>query len=124
MGGHDKRGSWRLAPRCTVLNVMGGTDIDLNDAELADSLTELNMYSIMGGGKIRVPDGLDVQVSNFAFLGGNDVKLGPNVAPLDAPTIHIRLVSILGGWGVTRGRKATWKERRRKRKARRQSGPG
>ncbi len=35
MGGHDKRGRWRLAPRCTVLNIMGGSDIDLNDAELS-----------------------------------------------------------------------------------------
>jgi hypothetical protein len=118
MGGHDKRGSWRIGPRCTVLNVMGGSDIDLNDAELADSLTELRMYSIMGGGEIRVPHGVDVQVSNFAFMGGNDVKLGEEVAPPGAPTIHIRLVSIMGGSGVARGRKPTKEERRRERQLR------
>src|SRR5690242_4075136 len=27
MSGHDKRGRWRLGPRCTVLNIMGGSDI-------------------------------------------------------------------------------------------------
>ncbi|MGZ6608884.1 MAG: hypothetical protein ACXVFI_17670, partial [Solirubrobacteraceae bacterium] len=43
MGGHDKRGRWRPAPRCTVLNIMGGSDIDLNDAELPGPLTELRM---------------------------------------------------------------------------------
>ena len=118
MGGHDKRGRWRLAPRCTVLNIMGGSDIDLNDAELAGPLTQLSMYSIMGGGEIRVPHGVDVQVSNFALMGGNDVKLGDEVAPPGAPAIHIRLVSIMGGSGVARGRKPTREERRRERELR------
>ena len=118
MSGHDKRGRWRLAPRCTVLNVMGGSDIDLNDAELPGSLTELRMYSIMGGGEIRVPHGVDVQVSDFAFMGGNDVKLGDEVAPTGAPTIHIRLVSIMGASDVARGRKPTREERRRERQLR------
>src|SRR5690242_10146826 len=76
MGGHEKRGRWRVAPRCTVLNIMGGSDIDLNDAELSQPVTEVNMYSIMGGGEIRVPHGVEVHVSNFALMGGNDVTLG------------------------------------------------
>jgi hypothetical protein len=115
MGGHDKRGRWRPAPRCTVVNVMGGSDIDLNDAELPGPLTEIHMYSIMGGGEIRVPPGVDVQVSNFALMGGNDVKLGDELAPPGAPRIHIRLVSIMGGSGVARGRKPTKEERQRER---------
>ena len=118
MGGHDKRGRWRLASRCTVLNIMGGSDLDLNDAELSGPLTELNMYSIMGGGEIRVPHGVDVQVSNFALMGGNGVKLGDEVAPPGAPTIHIRVVSIMGGSDVARGRKPTREERRRGRELR------
>jgi hypothetical protein len=80
----------------------------------------------MGGGEVRVPHGGAVQVSNFALLGGNDVKLGDEVAPPGAPTIHMRLVSIMGGSEVTRGRKPTKEERRRERalrKARRRD-PG
>jgi uncharacterized protein DUF1707 len=118
MGGHDKRGRWRPAPRCTVLNIMGGSDIDLNDAELPGPLTEIRMYSIMGGGEIRVPHGVDVQVSNFALMGGNDVKLGDEVAPPGAPRILIRLVSIMGGSDVARGRKKTKAERRGERELR------
>jgi hypothetical protein len=120
MGGHDKRGRWRVAPRCTVLNIMGGSDIDLNDAELSGPLTKITMFSLMGGGEIRVPHGVDVQVSNFAFMGGNDAKLGDEVAPSDAPTIHIRLVSIMGGSDVVRGRKPTREERKRERQLRKE----
>jgi hypothetical protein len=118
MGGHDKRGRWRPGSRCTVLNIMGGSDIDLNDAELPGQLTHLKMYSIMGGGEIRVPHGVDVQVSSFALMGGNDVELGDEVAPPGAPSIHIRLVSIMGGSDVLRGRKLTREERRRQRELR------
>ncbi len=118
MGGHDKRGRWRIGRRATVVNIMGGSDIDLNDAELSGPVTELTMLSIMGGGTIRVPHGVDVQVSNFALMGGNDAKLGDEVAPPGAPTIHIRLVSIMGGSEVVRGRKLTKEQRRRERELR------
>jgi predicted membrane protein len=56
-----------------VLNIMGGSDIDLNDAELSRTVTELSIYSIMGGCEVPVPHGVDVHVSNFAAMGGNDV---------------------------------------------------
>jgi hypothetical protein len=120
MGGHDKRGRWRIAPRCTILNIMGGTDIDLNDAELSESTTEINMISIMGGGEIHVPHGVDVHVSNFALMGGNDVTLGNELAPAGAPAIRIRLVSIMGGSSVKRGRKLSKAEKRELREAERQ----
>ncbi len=118
MGGHDKRGRWRVAPRCTVLNIMGGSDIDLNDAELSQPVTEINMYSIMGGGEIRVPHGTEVHVSNFALMGGNDVTLGDEQAPPGAPVIRIRLISIMGGSAVSRGRKLTKEERKQQRELR------
>lgn len=105
LSGHERGGRWRIGPRCTVLNVLGGSDIDLNDAELADPVTQLNVYSILGGAEVRVPHGVDVQVSNFALLGGNGVKLEDEVTPGGGPLIRIRLVSILGGTGLLRGRK-------------------
>lgn len=118
MGGHEKRGRWRVAPSCTVLNIMGGSEVDLNDAELSDRVTQLNVYSIMGGGEVYVPHGVNVQVSNFALMGGNGAELGDEVAPAGAPTIRIRLVSIMGGSSVYRGRKLSREERKRRRELR------
>lgn len=118
MGGHDKRGRWRVAPRCTVLNIMSGSDIDLNDAELSDPVTELTMISIMGGGTVWLPHGVDVQVSDFALMGGNGAELGEEVAPAGAPRIRIRLISIMGGSEVKRGRKLSREERKRERELR------
>ena len=112
MGGHDKSGRWRVAPICTVLSIMGGSTIDLNDAELADRETQLNVYSLMGGNEVRVPHGVNVQVSEFALMGGNDVQIGDEVTPAGGPTIHIRMVAVMGGSSLRRGRKLSRKERR------------
>ena len=119
MSGHERKGRWRIAERCTVLNIMGGSEIDLNDVELSEPVTQLNVYTVMGGGEIRVPDGVDVEVSNVAIMGGNDVKLGDQAMPAGGPVIRIRLVSIMGGVGVKRGRKLTKEERKRQKELRR-----
>ena len=115
MGGNDRRGRWRIAERCTVLNVMGGSDLDLSNAEFADQTIQLNVFSLMGGADIRVPEGAHVQVSKFAFMGGHDLRLGDGVPPPDAPLIRMRLVSIMGGCDVRRGPKRSRKDRRRDR---------
>jgi hypothetical protein len=119
MSGHDYTGRWRIAPTCRVLNIMGGSDLDLNDAELSAELTTITVVSIMGGAEIHVPDGADVQVSKLGIMGGNDVQLCGRPAPPGAPVIQIRLVSIMGGASVRQGRKQTRADKRREKELRR-----
>jgi hypothetical protein len=107
MGGHDKRGHWRIGPRLTNVNIMGGSDIDLNDAELSAPETTIHVISIMGGAAVRVPEGLDVRVSEFAFMGGNDVHLGDRPPAPGGPVVHMKIFSLMGGSDVKRGRKLT-----------------
>ena len=59
----------------------------------------------MGGSEIRVPDNVNVVVSDFAFMGGNDAKVGEMLPDPGGPTIHIKLISIMGGSDIQRGRK-------------------
>jgi hypothetical protein len=54
-----------------------------------------------------------------AIMGGNDVKLGDEAMPAGGPVIRTRLVSIMGGVGVERGRKLTEEERKRQKELRR-----
>jgi len=115
MGGLDRKGRWRLGERVTSLNIMGGSDLDLNDAELAADHVQLTVFSLMGGADIRVPDGLNVEVSDFAFMGGNGVDIGDSRPDPGGPTLHLRLISIMGGTDVKRGRRKTRAERRAER---------
>jgi Domain of unknown function (DUF1707)/Cell wall-active antibiotics response 4TMS YvqF len=69
MGGGKHRGRWRIASRCTVVNVMGGADLDLTEAIVEGAEIEIRVFSLMGGSKIVVPDGVHVELGGFAFMG-------------------------------------------------------
>jgi hypothetical protein len=112
MSGHDRRGHWKVGPKVINFNFWGGSEIDLNDAVLSTQETEIRVISIMGGADVYVPEGLDVQVSQFGLMGGNDVRLGRGRPVPGGPTVHLRLFSLMGGSNVKRGRKLTRKERR------------
>lgn len=120
MGGVTRSGKWRLGRTCHAINVMGGSDLDLCDVELADHDVELNVYSIMGGSEIRIPDNMNAKVSDFALMGGNEAKIGDPTPDPGGPVVHIRLISIMGGSTVVRGRKLTRKERKAKKLAERE----
>jgi hypothetical protein len=66
----------------------------------------------MGGSEVRVPESLNVEVSDFAFMGGNDAKVGDFTPDPGGPTVRIRLIAIMGGNDVKRGRKLSRAERR------------
>ncbi|HWI75293.1 MAG TPA: DUF1707 domain-containing protein [Baekduia sp.] len=112
MGGHDRRGHWRVGPKVININFWGGSDIDLNDAELSAPETTIRVISIMGGADVWVPEGLDVRVSEFALMGGNDVTLGRERPAPGGPVVHVKLFSLMGGSVVRRGRRLTREERR------------
>jgi hypothetical protein len=101
MGGGDHRGRWRIAPRCTVVNLMGGADLDLTDAIVQGSSTEIRVFSLMGGSDILVPEGVHVELSGFAFMGGNDLELEEAPPPPPgAPVVRVRAYSVMGGTDV------------------------
>jgi len=112
MSGHDRKGRWRVGRHLKVISVMGGSSIDLNDAELTSDVTEITVFSLMGGSDVRVPDGLNVEISDFAFMGGNDAKIGEYMPDPGGPLVKIRMISIMGGSEVQRGRKLSRAERR------------
>jgi hypothetical protein len=111
MSGCDRRGRWRLGPRATSLNIMGGADLDLNEVELTAPRTELSVYSVMGGADIHVPEGLDVEVSEFASWAATTSGSG-RAPPRRRPVLHLRLVSVMGGTNVRRGRKLSRAEKK------------
>lgn len=107
MSGARRTGAWLVGRRCSVLTVMGGSQIDLNAAELSAPQTRLRVVTIMGGSRIRVPLGLHVRVRRFALMGGNDVELGSRVEVQPEPVLNLQLLTLMGGAKVRRGRRRT-----------------
>jgi len=101
MGGGDHRGSWRVASCCTVVNVMGGADLDLSGATVEGAESEIRVFSLMGGSDIVVPAGVHVELTGFAFMGGNALR-GEHASPppSGAPVVRVRAYSVMGGTDV------------------------
>jgi Domain of unknown function (DUF1707)/Cell wall-active antibiotics response 4TMS YvqF len=107
LGAGDRRGRWRVAEQVTVVNVLGGADLDLREATLAAPEVTIRVFSLLGGSDIIVPDDVHVELSSFALLGGDDLKLDRPEPPPGSPVVHVRSFSILGGTDVksARGRR-------------------
>lgn len=101
MGGEERKGRWRPARRTNALSIMGGVDIDLREAELADG-AEILATAVMGAVTITVPPGVSVEMSGFALMGGNTGPHDKSLPLPDAPVVHVRAYSLMGGVVVER----------------------
>ena len=100
LGGGDRRGRWRVPARMTVVNVMGGADLDLREAVLDAPEVEITVWSLMGGSDVIVPEGVHVELEGFALLGGNNLRLEGPPPPAGAPVVRVRAWSLMGGTDV------------------------
>ena len=102
MGGSHRRGRFRAVGRINAVAIMGGDDIDLREAEIEGGELAINLFSLMGGANIYVPDSVEVEVSGFSLMGGN-TELGSQRSPRPgAPVIHVRSWNLMGGATIYR----------------------
>ena len=97
MGGTHRRGRWRLASTTNVVCLMGGAQLDLRHVELEELDSTINVVAVMGGAVIIVPEGVDVDVTGFAFMGGKEFKPGRTAPPRSAPSVRIKAYAFMGG---------------------------
>jgi Domain of unknown function (DUF1707)/Cell wall-active antibiotics response 4TMS YvqF len=101
VGGLRVSGPWRMERHVVVVSVIGGTELDLSQAELAAREVTLTQVSLLGGAEISVPAGIRVQASGFSLIGGTTMEGGPEPGPT-APTVHVRAFSLIGGLRIHR----------------------
>lgn len=110
-GGSTIRGRWRVGDRVTVLNVFGGTDLDLGRALVSGNKVTVTVISIFGGSDVIVPEGSDVEMTGGALFGGNGFDADSPVIP-GAPRIEVRVYSLFGGTDVKDRPRVSLRERR------------
>jgi hypothetical protein len=123
MGGDSRYGRWIPARSNFAVGVMGGLSLDFREAMLAPGVTEVNVFTLMGGAEIIVSPEMDVEVSGFAFMGGfeHDTDQPIHTNP-ERPTLRIKYFSIMGGVGVAvRFPGETPREAKKRRKLERKS---
>ena len=102
MGGSQRRGRFRTVGSINAVAIMGGDEIDLREAEIEGGELTLNLFALMGGSNIYVPDSVDVEVGGFSIMGGHE-EVGSERTPRPgAPVIRIRVYTLMGGASIYR----------------------
>jgi hypothetical protein len=102
MGGSHRRGRFRAVGSINALAVMGGDEIDLREAEIEGGELTLNLYSLMGGSNVYVPDSIEIELGGFSLMGGNEVRGNQRSPRPGAPVIRIRGFAMMGGASIYR----------------------
>ncbi|RCW40498.1 cell wall-active antibiotic response 4TMS protein YvqF [Halopolyspora algeriensis] len=110
LGGSDYKGRRRVPPRIGFFAFMGGSTIDLCEAQLPGDAVEITLVSIMGGTDVIVPKGIRVELDSTDFLGGDDLKIDESAEVANSPVVRIRSYSLLGGSNIChpKKRKPRW----------------
>lgn len=95
MGSLHRRVS-RIGERTTVVTVMGESHLDLRGAVPESLDLELRLRLLMGEQVVIVPDGIEVEVSGFVFMGEKKVEIVDVRPRPGVPRLHIRVVGVMG----------------------------
>jgi class 3 adenylate cyclase len=100
MSGHSTKGRWRISGKTSAVAVMGGCDLDLRRAEIDGPEVEITAVAFWGGIKVIVPEGFDVELRGFSFMGGRSLRLRDVPIVRGSPRIVIRGFAVMGGIDV------------------------
>ncbi len=100
LGGTEQRGRWRLSKRLWLVAAAGGATLDLSAAQPEAPESIITVIAILGGAELILPQGVSVQLSGFALLGGKgDQRAGGSPLP-GSPLIRVRAFTFLGGVSI------------------------
>ncbi len=100
MSGSEAKGRWRVAEHTTAVAVMGGVDIDLRRAEIDGPEVVITAVAFWGGISLVVPEGFDVDLEGFSFMGGRNMRLRDVPRVPGSPRIRVRAFAVMGGIDV------------------------
>ncbi len=95
MSASERKGRWRAPERMSALACMGAVVIDLREADLESDHVEIVATAIMGAVEVIVPEGVDVELTGFAFMGAKESKVRHDLVP-GAPFVHVRAFALMG----------------------------
>jgi len=99
LGGFERKIASPAFQRAELTAFMGGGKLDLRDAVLAPGGGVIDVFSVMGGFEIIVPDTWGVDVEVTPFMGGCDDKTLPHPSAA-GPRLAIRGFVMMGGLDI------------------------
>ena len=89
-----------MSGKTNAVAVMGGCDLDLRKAQIEGPEVVITAFAFWGGIDIIVPEGFDVELRGFSFMGGRDLKLRDVPIVPGSPRIVVKAFAVMGGIDV------------------------
>ena len=96
MGDSKRQGRWRVERPLAAFAFMGDVVLDLRGAEVPRGDVDIVATAIMGDVKVYVPDGVDVELSGVAVMGGKQLKVRESPAGQPSPKVVVRATAVMG----------------------------
>lgn len=95
--GSQRKGRWRVERETTAISIMGGCLLDLRQAEVVGDEITITAIAVMGGVDVIVPEGIEVVLEGFAFMGGKQQSIKEVPVLPGSPLVRVRAFAIMGG---------------------------
>ena len=102
MSGSHRRGRFRAVGSINAVAIMGGDEIDLREAEIEGGELTVNVFTLMGGANIYVPDSIEVEVGGFSLMGANIEVGSQRPSRPGAPLVRVQAYNLMGGVTIYR----------------------
>ena len=99
LSGATRKGLWYPPKRMKVVAIMGGVDLDYSQAQIPPGISNIDIFALMGGVNIFVPEGVNVEVTGIPIMGGIDNRAASS-GKLGAPTIKVNAITLMGGLDI------------------------
>ncbi|MFI9560181.1 DUF1707 SHOCT-like domain-containing protein [Nonomuraea endophytica] len=96
MGDTKRRGKWRVDQELGAVAVMGDVVMDLREAEVRTDVIDITAVAVMGDVKIIVPDGVEVDIDGFAFMGDKKVDVLEAAPGMNVPVVRVHGYAVMG----------------------------
>lgn len=99
-GGVERKGRWRVRRKSRAITIFGGAELDMTEATFDAPVVEIEVFAMLGGIDVTVPDGVVIRNECGSILGGVSASGGDTTPPPGAPVVVLKGLTILGGVDV------------------------
>ena len=100
MSGSKAKGRWRAAGSMRAVAFWGGCELDFRRAEIGGPEVRVSAFAVMGGIDVIVPEGIDVELTGLAVMGGKHLRVADVPVLPGSPVITVRAFALMGGVSV------------------------
>ena len=100
MSGSKAKGRWRAAPSVKAVAFWGGCELDFRRAEIDTPEVRVTAIAVMGGIEVVVPEGIDVELTGLAVMGGKHLRVADVPVLPGSPVVTVRAIAFWGGVSV------------------------